>query len=409
MNLRPYQTAAIEACRDHLRKGGRHPLIVCPTGGGKTCIAASIAAAHEAKGGKVLFIAPRVELVEQSDRTMALFGSKAHATTIQALAMSGRRPDATMLILDECRHYMAEKWREVVRHYEAGLIIGLDATPARGDGIGCGEVFDGLIVAASIGELTAAGHLVPCEVIAPARMLRSRELAQDPVAAYKAHAGGRKAVVFCTRVAESEELATRFAFAGIRAVSIDGVMAPELRASRLQKFADGRMDVICNVNVLTEGWDCPSAEVCIIARGCNAGLYIQMVGRVLRPHPGKTAALLIDLRGVTNQHGAPSEERDYSLDGVGIRRKGQDPSAPLCRVCGAVLEDGRCPDCGIEKEAYEVKILNERLVKFAGMRAKSHDEKRAYWQRLLSEAAAKGYKSSWAKAKYRAVMGEWPA
>ncbi len=255
---------------------------------------------------------------------------------------------ADSFLVHNCHHYVADKWAAVVAHYKAAKILGVTATPERGDGAPMGDMFETLLVLSSVRELTEAGYLVPCDVIAPPAKRRTN--CEDPVDAYRRLAPGRKAVVFAASVKEAYALAGRYTRAGFPAVCIEGDMASDDRDSALARFAAGELVVIVNVSCLAEGWDCPSAEVCILARGCShVGTYLQMVGRVLRCHPGKARALLIDLRGVVHKHGLPSADRMYSLDGKAISGDGEAPKK-TCKACEVLspIVARVCAACGVE-------------------------------------------------------------
>jgi len=374
IELRPHQTRGIGLCRRSYRAGRSRVLAVAPTGAGKTILFCWIAASAVQRGGRVLVVVHRRELVGQTvakmrDAGLARVGvvqsgergdpdAPVQVASVQTLlarvARAGRSmfgdsglPAATLLVLDEAHHYVADKWAAIAAHYKDAKILGVTATPERGDGAPLGDLFEELLPLASVRELTDAGYLVPCDVIAPPAKRRSN--CEDPVDAYVRLAPGRKAVVFASSVKDAYELASRYAMAGFPAACIEGDMAADERDSALARFAAGELVVLVNVFVLTEGWDCPSAEVCILARGCShVGTYLQMVGRVLRCHPGKTRALLIDLRGAVHKHDLPSADRTYSLEGRAISA-GEAPTK-VCKACGVLspIAARVCAACGAE-------------------------------------------------------------
>ena len=290
-------------------------------------------------------------------------------------------------------------------------IVGLTATPERGDGAGLAPLFNGLVVGASVGELVSAGHLVSCDVLRPTRVLKNGQIAQDPLAAYREHgqdgARPRQAILFARTVEEAEGYAASFSSAGFRAECITAMTRPDVREMALEAFRRGLVRVICNVYVLTEGTDLPNAEVCILARGAGtAGIFVQMVGRVLRPHPGKREALLLDLRGVTHVHGRPEDERSYALEGRGITVA----AASVCAVCSAPLGGGYpCAECGYtptQTEAAKTEVTGDPLVKFARMREQGDDERARVLRRWVKNALDKGHKPTSVRYKWRAVYGE---
>jgi len=308
---------------------------------------------------------------------------------------------------------VSSDWIELARSYESAIRVGLTATPERGDGQGLGALFDALIVAASPRELTEAGHLVPCEIIAPDRPLRSAEIAQRPVDAYLEHARGRRTIVFASHVKAARQYLDEFAAEGVRAAVVHGELAAADRGEIMRRYRAGEIDVLVNVYVLTEGFDDPITSCCIIARGCTTpGIYLQMVGRILRPAPGKTSALLIDLRGVVHVHGRPDEDRTYSLDGRAIRREGDAAGVRLCVVCQAPIPEGStiCPGCDRAPSELEAPaVLGLELVRYAGKRQEGDAERVATLARWFIDAQARGFKTGWAYHKYKVVYGDWPS
>jgi superfamily II DNA or RNA helicase len=158
-------------------------------------------------------------------------------------------------------------------------------------------------------------------------------------------------VVFCTTLEHAQQTTDDLCQAGIPAGVVHGGLNALTRSVTLKQFHAGEIKVVCNVHVLTEGWDCPSAEVCILTRRpAHAGTFLQMVGRVLRPAPGKSQALVLDLCGSVHDHGTPDCEREFSLDGKGIKRSDRQPIRQ-CPTCGSVFVatgDNFCPECGCE-------------------------------------------------------------
>lgn len=416
--LRPYQSCAIDKAREHIAAGRRAPLIVAPTGSGKTTIGAEIARCHVALGGKTLWLAHRQELCDQANERLALFGVTASVVTVQG-ALSRLRsqdalvPEASLVVLDEAHHYAADEWSELAKRYEASVIVGLSATPERGDGRALGSVFDCIVTAATIRELTELGHLCPLKVTGPNKKLDPGELAQHPVEAYLEHCPGERAVVFVGAVGDALKLAEEFGAKGIAAAVVHGDMPERLRILALKGHEDGTFPVLINVFLLTEGWDSPMTSVCILARGVSTqGALIQMAGRVLRPHATKTRALLLDLPGVCNVFGSPDEDRVYSLSGRGIRRK--DGDARFCVVCSALIpedHEGPCPDCGAEPGGNPrklTKVVNVPMGDFLGISLGDHDVRSKTLAGLMKLAFSKGYKHGWATAQFRRETGFWP-
>lgn len=424
--LRDYQAEAIDATREAVHAGARAPLIVCPTGGGKTKIAATISRRHISRGGRVLWLAHRSELVQQAASRLVADGvpslrviqagrcigddgalTVASIQTLRAKTWRDRLPPATLVVFDEAHHYVADEWGEIANHYAAALRIGLTATPERGDGTPLGDLFDHLVSVSSVRALIDQGHLVPCIVYAPEDY--RAQLSATPLEAYRAHGEGRTAIVFCSNVNHAEETAAQFSAAGIPSASLDGKTARGKRAALLEQHRAGAIRVLTNVAVLTEGYDDPGVSVCILARGCeHTGTFLQIVGRVLRPATNKTHAVLIDLRGAVHRHGLPEMDREYSLDGEAIRAAGRLSPLKQCRRCGAVFAPVRvCPMCGAVGPVPESPEV--RRARLEAIYASHSEDKRAEFLRWLrKEAAERGYHHAWVGHRYRARYGQMP-
>jgi superfamily II DNA or RNA helicase len=284
----------------------------------------------------------------------------ASVQTVAAPRWAERLPPADLVIIDECHHAAAPTWAALAARYADARLLGLTATPQRGDGAPLGDVFDDLVVGASIRELTEAGHLVPCRVYVPAGgEVSGRRLACSPLEAYRRHAGGQRAVVFCGTVEHASEVAERFRADGVPTGTVTGSTPDDVRARTLAEFRVGELRVLTNVHVLTEGWDDPGCAVAILARSCDAAsTYLQAVGRVLRPAPGKDHAVLVDLAGVVEKHGLPDADRIYALTGRAISSGGQ--SLRQCAVCGAVFTSATCPEGCVSAVPPRV-IVEQRL------------------------------------------------
>lgn len=398
MTLRPYQEQAITAARTAVQAGHRRILLVAPTGAGKTRIGAAIADGCIERGGTAHWYAPRKELVAQ-----AASYTNATVTTIQAALRRPRVP-ATLRVLDEAHHQVGPDWARI--DDGLSLVIGLTATPVEG----LGSAFDVLIPVASIRELTEQGYLVPCEVIAPETELRPGQLAQHPWAAYRAYCDGAKAILFAGSVEDAEKHAADMRHAGIAAECVHGESAD--RDDIIERYRTGATRVLTSVNVITEGFDVADTYACILASKCGAvHTYLQRVGRALRPAPGKTGALVIDLCGSSIAHGHPSLDRTYHLDGVAIRQAGHADGVSFCRVCGAILNPPEpCGECGASRDRSYPVVVDKPLRVYAYQRL-AGDAPEVRVQRLakwLHEAADRGHKAGAALYKFKACYRTWP-
>ncbi len=414
--LRDYQLAAVELARNAYRKGARRVLLVAPTGAGKTVIFCWLARAAIAKGNRVLVVAHRSELIDQAVAKLAREGitdvgvirrgpstnpeAAIQVASIQTLLKAQTLPEATLVILDEAHHYVADKWGEVASSYAKAKVLGVTATPMRADKSPLGDLFDVLVPVSTTSELISAGHLVPCEIRAPSK--RRQSLPGEPVDLLLEHAAGRPAVVFCHTLDQAEKLATGLTAKGVPAAHVDGTMKASERAARLAAFASGQLQVLCNMYVLTEGWDAPLAEVCMLARHVGSvANYLQMVGRVLRPHPGKEKALLLDLYGAVFEFGLPDEDRVYSLDGDPIGRaptktcpacKGEVPlSVTECPLCWYVFEP--VPAAPIVEPGEALSVIDLRAIMVS------------FFEALVEECRFRGHKPGWVYHKFFGRFG----
>lgn len=253
------------------------------------------------------------------------------------------------ILVHNCHGIVADTFRDVLQRYPGVRLLGLTATPTRGDNKPL-EVFDDLVIGTTIRELTELQMLAPCHVLRPAPgAVGSNEIAIDPVTAYRRYAAGQRAGVFCLTRKQATEYAEAFNAAGIAAAVVTATTRD--RRAILERFAAGEYRVLVSVGCLTQGWDDPGCAVAILARKPNhIGLWLQICGRVLRPHPDKREGLIVDLCGAFWDHGPPDrDDLEYSLTGKAIRGAARDSFAQ-CRTCGSMFLSGPrlCPHCGAE-------------------------------------------------------------
>ena len=368
MKLYDHQRITVERARAAIRLGVSRLLIVAPTGAGKTVLIAHVSRGHlDARtDNRVLILVHRRELAAQTVDKLrragvvdvdvlqagaeVSTGARIVVASVQTITARGELPAATLVLWDECHHVIAKTFHDIYAAYPDALHVGFTATPIRSDCKGLGSAFEEMIVAASVRELTLLGLLTPSEVLCLGEP--TRDLAVDPVEAYQRYTPGRPGVVFATSVEHARSLVSQFEAAGVRAASVDGEMASAERDAALARFSSGDIDIITNCFVLTEGFDAPRAEVCILARSPNhVGTYLQMVGRVLRIAPGKKIATVLDLRGAALEHGLPDEDRTWRLEGAACTRTETFMSLQRCASCLAIFRPTTCcPRCGAERE-----------------------------------------------------------
>ncbi len=461
--LRDYQVAAVEDLRKSFRAGSRKLLLQAGTGSGKTIIASEIIKSAVSKGKMVLFLAHRRELIDQCSDKLMRFGVShglimagrersmredvqvASVQTIWSRSVKQNKiplPPADLLVIDEAHRSLSPTYLHLIERYtELGAtILGMTATPVRGDGRGLGHVYEDMIKCPPIKDLTEAGHLVPIRYYAPSapdltgvkvRMgdYVEKELAgrMEPligsiVENWARLAEGRPTVVFATGVRHSIWLKDEFEKAGVSAAHMDAKTPDDERQQILAGLWEGRIDVLCNCMVLTEGWDCPPVSCCVLARPTkNIGLYFQMAGRTLRPWDGKDDCLLIDHAGAIYEHGFIHEEIPWDLDANGKikeriqKKKKKKKSKPItCPECKHVFEAlEECPECGWKPKTkgkeYQwiagelVEVDKEAEVKY------SQAMKKAWYFQLISYAREKGYQPGWVSHTYKKKFKIWPS
>lgn len=350
--LRPYQREAIDATTKSWRSGTARPAIVLPTGAGKTVVFSHMIKEFIARnpGKRALVLAHREELVDQAydklrtvapsmrsgvvmaDRNQTL--ADAIVGCVPTLANERRLrqlANVGLVVVDECHHATAASYRRILefcgsmRETGATPTVGVTATLVRGDGGALGDVWQEVPYELGIDEMIRDGYLVRPRGrrikvddlqlkgmrvrggdYSDSEMGERIENSMAPSAiakAYRKHAAELQGIVFAPTVRSAELIAAEMVGVGVSTALVHGAMAKAERRRTLDDFRAGRVQVLCNCMVLTEGTDLPMAQVAVIARPTlNPGLYIQMVGRVLRLHPGKDFALVLDLVGVSQRH-----------------------------------------------------------------------------------------------------------
>lgn len=392
IHLRDYQARDIERIRNAYREGHKRVLYVSPTGSGKTTLFCAIARGAIDKGGYPRVVVHRKELKTQVQERFNQFSiqNKDADVAMVRSAMKGKKP--SLLIPDEAHHAVAGSWQKLIEEYPDVPILGVTATPCRLDGKGLGDVFDTMIVGPSVKELTAADYLVPAKIWAPsapdmtgvrrlggewnrkdtALAVERSSITGDAVQHYLDICPTAPAVAFCVDVEHARRTAAAFNAAGVPADVILG-SSEQSEADRERVVAElstGKIRVLCSVEVISEGFDIPIIECAILLRPTQSlALFLQQIGRALRPAPGKFFAYVLDHAGNVMRHGFPDDDFEWSLE-TGVTRK--NPSDLLkivrCDECFGVYRSGpsHCPYCGKEHTAAQKKrMIEERAGQLA--------------------------------------------
>ena len=358
--MRPYQLRAIGDVRSAYRAGARSVLLAMPTGSGKTRTAAALIALALAKGRRVVFAAHLDALIDDTSERLAAacvehgivqadrpakHSAQVQVASLATLHRRGERPPADLVIVDECHRAAAPSVRAILEAYPKARLLGLTATPQRGDGQPLGDVFGRLVCGPTALELTRQGHLVPAVVFSPPAPLDGA-LAMAPIEALDRYAPGEAAMVFCKGIEHAKEVAAQL---GTRAVLIVGDTPRGARRLARERLAAGESLVLVGCGVFLEGWDSPEVRAVVLARAFGVcGAYLQACGRALRPAAGKHHATIVDLVGAAIMHGLPADDRVWSLEVAPRRTPPALVALARCACCLAVFHAGpaECPRCG---------------------------------------------------------------
>lgn len=436
MNLRPYQNELVEQVRGAWREGYKAPCIVLGCGGGKSCIVAEIARRTTWNGKRVLFLVHRKELVDQIFRTFVRWGVLMDLCTIGMVQTVTRRlkklPRPALIITDENHHSLAASYQRIYDFFDGVPRVGVTATPIRLNGDGLGDVNDRLIIGKSTKWLIENHFLAPYDYYAPSvadltglhtkmgeyvradieKAMIKNTVFGDVVRWYRTLASGKKAVCYCASIKHSEATAAAFRDAGISAAHIDGETPAAERDRLIQAFRDGAVTILCNVDLISEGFDVPDCDCAILLRPTHSlTLYIQQSMRCMRYRQGKRA-VIIDHVGNYARHGMPDDDREWTLEKKERRsfKKAEDEQAEKVRQCPECFftfslqgaeNKNICPHCGyvFPKRERTVEVDDAaQLIKVEGFTLHYGDTPEACssYEELLDYAGRHNYKRGWA-------------
>jgi len=470
MQLRDYQKEVVrqisKAYQDDQHKG---VILRMETGAGKTKTAAYIVERYASTQRQVLWLVHREELLLQAAMTFAEIGvhhrmicakSSERAAKAEQFREFGhsyvndaayvivcsvqtlvRRLDQvswlnpSQIIADECHLSLNKTFRTIIAHFPEARLLGLTATPAREDGQSFdrsqGGLYDDMIEGPSMSWLIENGMLCDYQIYAPPIQLDmskkvrtkggdydAKDLAAqfdkpvifgDVVEHYRKYAHKLPAIGFCPTIEIADKFTDEFKKAGYNAVSLNGNTDDVARRRALKGLENGTVDIVMSVDILIEGTDVPLATVAIcLRRTKSVRIYKQSIGRVLRPHPNKSHAIIFDFVGLTELHGYPDDEREWGLDGR-VKRKRKESEADeepeikilSCPKCFAKHKpEPTCPRCGHEytpKERAEIKVVEGALSVISNeermaRRAQIEQEKRIQqYERKTQEGQCKTY------------------
>jgi superfamily II DNA or RNA helicase len=450
-----------------VEKGGngkRRPLLVSPTGSGKTEVMATITRKYTLVGRKVIIAEPRIQLIDQTVERLAKHGitdvgviqanhrlqdyrKPVQVCTIQSLRARGlnRIPKASVVLVDEAhevssfqRQWMADvEWRRVP-------FIGFTATPGTN---GLGQLYDDLIVCSTTQQLIDQGFLAPFKVFAPpsgilpdlagvktqttpygtdyvgtqlGAAMRKPQLVADAVDTWLSMARGRSTLVFAVDRAHAAMLHDAFCGRGVFAEYIDANVPMAERELIRQRMASGKAEVTVSIGCMTLGVDWPFVSCIQLCRPTKSEmLYTQIVGRGLRTSPstGKTDCLILDHTSNTERLGFVTDLEWNSLcDGKpktnGKRAKQPEALPKECIKCHFIRppKTPTCPNCGHEhKPQNKVKTIDGELKEVKrGKKQATQADKQQWWSMFLGYADKFKKSQKWCLAQYRQKFDVWP-
>ena len=444
MQLRKYQQDSIIHLRQSLANGNRTPLLMAPTGAGKTRIAVEIIKMALAKNKAVMFVVDMIQLIKQTSETFDNHGldhniiqgstirwseQQLYLASVQTLR-NRDIPHIDLFLVDEA-HCMYESFTKLIQRWNAIPFIGISATPFTK---GMGKVYDDLIVVESTRNLIKQGFLCDYVAYGPATIdlkgvkkigddydqkeigKRATKIIGDVVDTWLRRGENKKTVCFAVNVAHSKAIVDEFTANGVAAVHIDSYTDEETRDEILRDFENGKYKILSNVGITTKGWDSPGTEVLIYARPTKSlKLHIQILGRVLRTSPGKENAIILDHGRNIERLGFPDDDLptvlcNGDIDQVKRKReeKEREAKAPKpCPQCHHMHNQFKCPQCGSEpKIKPQVQGSQDKLQE---LKKTSFTEKQNTYAMLLHWVRQKGSQDGRAAHMYRELYGVWPA
>lgn len=452
MNLRPYQKEMVRETYSAMRNGHRGVVCQAATGSGKTVIAAHMLYEASSAGKRCMFINHRRELLAQSSAKLGAMevdhgfiasgvdrdlSKDVQVCSIRTLVRRLDRvwePD--FVFYDEAHHMGASEWDRVYQTWRSARHVLLTATPRRMDGKGLGRWASHMVQGPSVRSLIEEGSLCDYKLYAPFRpdlkgiktargdyikgqlsdVMNSGAVIGSAVDSYTRLSKGKQSVVFCVGVEHSKSTAAAFSEAGYKAEHLDGSSPKAVRDSTMQKFRDKEIDILTNCDLFGEGLDVPGIHTIILLRPTKSlSLYLQQIGRGMRPFEGKEKALILDHAGNCILHGLPCTNHAWSLEDSDAKNsRKQEEAVRVCPDCFAALEprENPCPECGhvFSPEPREIKT-EEGLMLEVDVAAEKQERKQERAQArslkdLVELGKQRGYRPGWAYHVFKSRQGK---
>lgn len=392
--LRDYQQETIDKVYQSIKSGHRSIMIQQPPRTGKTVIMADIARRATAKGNRVLFMVHRQEIVQQVVKTFRADEVDMNLATIGMVQTITRHVDdldpPQIIFVDEAHHALARTYQRVLEAFPKAYKLLFTATPYRLNGVGFTDIADDLITGKPVSWLIDHHFLAPVDYYAPSQIdaskLRTKRTGDysegsiqeamkpkiygNAVKHYLKLAAGKQAIAYTYNVDSAIRLAQAFNSQGITARAVAGSTPKEERRKIIEDYHAGKIKIVTNAELFTEGLDLPNVDCVIMLRPTQSlSLYLQFAMRSMNPREGKTA-IIIDHVGNVERFGLPTDDREWALEG---REKGKTSSSgatiksvTVCQTCFASFyrTGGTCPYCGAALgEEKKIEVVNDAELK----------------------------------------------
>ncbi len=454
--LRPYQQKLIADTVAAARQRKR-VLVQSPTGSGKSVIFSELIRRAVDKSRDVLFLVHRRELINQADKHLAKVGvdagivmagieptpSAVQLASVQTLYRRLDRMDMGkygLVIIDEAHHHGAKTYKEIVSRVNGAHVVGFTATPRRLGGSPLGDCFNALVIGPPIRELQALGFLCGVEYMSgkipdltgikttggdySEKGLHEKAVPQlvGGVVDHYLSYGGRKGIIFSCGQRHSIYLRDEFERHGKRATVIDSKTPEEERDDLIEEYRAADTGVLINHSIFLEGVDMPECDTAVMARPTKSlVVWLQGMGRGLRPWPGKTL-LVIDHGANVYRHGFVEDDHEWNLtnstdkEKLAVEQSERVKKYAACSVCGTMITGKRCHNCGHEvtrlewaRNVRELRNCGLKLIDKKDILAKKpHTATPAAWNSIAGYCALRGYSMGAAAHRFNARFGVLP-
>ena len=395
-SLRDYQQTIYDNVKHRFVVGNKRVLVVAPCGAGKSYLFAAMTERASSKGN-VLILCHRRELIKQHKELFSDLGILSSNIRIESVFTEvnhlGEYPTPSMIIVDEAHLSRADSWQKVLSYYNT-YMVGFSGTPCRLDNKPLGDIYEYMVEGPTVSWLILNKYLAPYKYYAPMtvdtdnitvragdysiveldKLMRDRVIYGNVIENYKKYANGLKTIVYCTSIKHAQEVASVFIENGFSAASIDSTVENAERDQIMEDFRNGKITVLCNCGIISEGISIPDCTCCMLLRPTESlALNTQQSMRCMRYRPGKTA-IIIDCVGNYVRHGLPDTRHEWSLTVPPKKRKIMDEKCNftirVCQKCFRPFKTAdKCPWCGAEYVLNKKEIEAREEVRLAEIKA----------------------------------------